>query len=181
MFVGPDRCGKTQIAKELSKILKIPVYKASSEHENFLNKQNHFLNDLQYADPARLDLIKQLNCSIIFDRWFPCEFVYSTFFNRETDLKAIAFLDSEYAKLDTKIIFCTRKSFVGIQDDLNSVLNQKALEQISIIYEDFLQQSMCVSYKLYVDDENLNREIKEIIEFLDVDVNDVSDFKKELI
>ena len=48
MLVGPDRCGKTEIAKELSKRTGIPRFKASTEHDTYLNGLSGFLNQLLY-------------------------------------------------------------------------------------------------------------------------------------
>ena len=55
-FVGPDRCGKTEISKATSAAIGVPYFKASSEHDSFLSskvtKREAFLNQLRYADPA---------------------------------------------------------------------------------------------------------------------------------
>lgn len=166
MLVGPDRCGKTNIASALSQLLSIPVYKASNEHGNFLRAQEKFLTSLCYADPARLDLIKQLRANVIFDRGYPCEAVYSQVFKRQTNYDMIYQLDSEYAVLGLKIILCTRKSFNGISDDLNTKLKNNVLESISNKYQQFLSTSKCDVLTLYVDDENINRELEEINKFI---------------
>lgn len=167
IFCGPDRCGKTTILSQLSKLTNIKVYKSSSEHANFLNAQNKFLYESRYADPARFDLIKQLDINVIFDRSYPCEYAYANYYKREYDLLMLKHLDELYSAIDAKIIFCTRKSFYGISDNLDKKLNENALTQISKYYEEFLEQSKCKILKLYVDDEDLDREISEILEFLD--------------
>jgi hypothetical protein len=63
-------------------------------------------------------------------------------------------------------VFCTRKSFVGIQDDLDARLDSTALANISSMYEGFLQWTLCKHLKVFVDDENLEREASEIMGFL---------------
>lgn len=167
LIVGPDRCGKSNIAQALSERINVKVFKASSEHHAFLNDQTKFINDLRIADPRVCDFVFQTRVSVIFDRGFPCERVYSEFFNRETDLTVLRKLDEQYARMNAKIIFCTRKSFEGIVDDLDSKLDSNALQMISELYKAFLLTSKCSSLTLFVDDENLDREVTEIIRFLE--------------
>ena len=166
-LVGADRCGKTQIGHELSRRLGLPYYKAATEHAGFLKNQDRFINDIRYSCPARLDLLKQVGTGIVYDRGFPCEWVYSQFYNRKTDEEAIRYLDDEYAKLGASIILCTRSSFEGIVDDLDDRLNGESLQEISNLYETFLKSSKCKTLKLIVDDEDLQREISDILNFLE--------------
>jgi hypothetical protein len=46
------------------------------------------------------------------------------------------------------------------------LLNSHALTKIATIYEDALRWSKCDSHVLYVDDENLDREISDVMKFL---------------
>jgi len=163
---GPDRCGKTNILRELEKRLHVPYFKASQEHENFLHSQDQFLNELRYADPRVADMLYQTGFSILVDRAYMCEWVYAQFFNRETDMRMLRKMDDAYCKLDAKILICTRKSFVGIEDDLDPKLNGEALQKISDLYTDFTKWTKCQTYTLYVDDEDINREVEEILEFI---------------
>lgn len=163
---GHDKSGKSNIIVELSKRLNIPSYKSSSEHNNFLISQNRFKCDIEYACPARLDLIKQTKQSVIFDRAYPSEYVYSLFYNRDTNLQSLQMLDEEYAKLGAKIIICQRKNLDGIVDDLDPKLDSRALQEIAQLYDAFTSVTSCKVYKLYVDDEDLDREVNEIIDFL---------------
>lgn len=181
-LVGPDMTGKTNIAQALSQKIHIPIYKASTEHNNFLSKQDRFISDIRYSCPARLDLLKQTNLSVIYDRGYPCEWVYSQFFNRQTDLAAIEHLDQEYSALNAKIICCTRKSFAGINDDLDPRINQQALEKLHKLYQDFLNITKCNSYTLFVDDQNITREIDEILKFIyDIDFIQQLKFETNLL
>lgn len=166
LFVGADMCGKTQIAHELSRRINVPTFKASSEHKSFLDAQNQFIQQLRHADPRVLDLLKQTGHSVIFDRAYPCEKVYAEFFNRPTDASALEHLDIEYSKLGAKIVICHRSSYDGIVDDLDSKLDSKALQTIDLLYQKFLHWTRCETLLLNVDDENLDREVNDIMEFL---------------
>lgn len=163
---GPDRTGKTEITKSLSSFLGVPRYKASTEHNGFLSNQERFLNDIRYSCPARLDLLKQLNSGVVYDRGYPCEWVYSRFFKRQTDDGAIKWLDSQYAELGAVIVITARRSFKGIVDDLNDSICEPELNELSSLYNDFASVTSCRVLKLYVDDENLQREISDIVNFL---------------
>ena len=68
--------------------------------------------------------------------------------------------------MGARILICTRKSFVGITDDLNPNLDEVALQKISDLYAEFAKWTKCKTYTLYVDDENINREISEILTWM---------------
>jgi len=163
---GPDRCGKTNILREIERLTDVPYYKASNEHRNFVSSQEHFINELRYSDPKMVDFLYQTGISVLVDRSYMCEFSYAQFFNRSTDMRMLRELDNEYAKLNTKILICTRKSFIGIKDDLDPKLDEVALQKISSLYQDFIKWTKCQTYTLYVDDENLDREIDEVLRFM---------------
>lgn len=167
-FVGPDMCGKTQIAKKLSSVINVPYFKASSEHDSFLTSKDakDFLNQLRYADPRVFDVLKQTRYSLIFDRGFPCEYAYSHVLKRETDLTMLKHMDEMWSSIDARIILCRRSDYTHIVDDLCSDITGEILGQIENAYHDFLKWSKCKSYILNVDDEDLEREVNTIIQYL---------------
>ena len=172
-FVGPDMCGKTEISKALSRMTDISYFKASSEHNAFLTFRGEkkdprelFLNQLRYADPRVMDLLKQTGTSVIFDRGYPCEYAYSKVFGRETDERMLKHLDEEWSKLDARIVLCYRSSYVGIVDDLDPKVNGEMLQKLHNAYAEFAKWSKCKLLKLNVDDENLQREVDEVHYFI---------------
>lgn len=171
MFVGADMCGKTQIAKEFGRLSGIPYFKASSEHDSYLSskvsKREAFLNQLRYADPRVFDVLKQTGHSILFDRAYPCEAVYSRVMGRETDEQMLQHMDEMWASIDAKIVFCHRNSYVGIVDDLDPKIDSNVLQRIHDGYVEFLRTTKCNVLHLNVDDEDLVREISDIYAFLD--------------
>ncbi len=170
MFVGSDMTGKTQIAKELSRITFVPYFKATSEHTTFLSSRystnDQFLNQLRFADPRVFDLLRQTGHSVIFDRAYPCEFSYSKVLGRETDLKMLHHVDESWASIGTKIVFCHRSSYKGIVDDLDPTIEEKHLQQLHDAYEEFIGWTKCQVLRLNVDDENLDREVNEVMKFI---------------
>lgn len=170
-FVGPDMTGKTEISKAVSKALNIPYFKATSEHTSFLSTRvstsDQFLNQLRFADPRVLDILRQTGHSVVFDRGFPCEYAYSRVFGRETDLVMLKHIDEAYARLGAVVVFCYRSSYEGIKDDLDPTVGQELLDRLHAAYEDFAGWTKCRLLRLNVDDECLDREVREVIEFVD--------------
>ena len=163
---GPDMCGKTQIAKELARQLEIPYFKASSEHDTYLSRKTLFINQLRYADTRVVDLLTQTGHSIIFDRAYPCEWVYSAVMGRDTDLKVLMKVDTAFATLGAKIVICHRSSYKGILDDIDANINENKLIELADAYREFAELTKCEIMFLNVDDEDLTREVNEITEWL---------------
>jgi hypothetical protein len=166
IFAGPDMTGKSNIAKELSRQINVPYFKASSEHQTFLHDQDEFLLQLQHADPRLLDFLKQTGASAIFDRAYPCEWVYSQLLGRDTDFEVLEHLDDEYAKLDARLIICVRKNYDGIVDDIQPKFGPKVLMQQDELYQNFEIWTKLRTMVLYTDDEDLTQQVKEIRYFL---------------
>lgn len=169
-FVGPDMCGKTEIAHEVSKMLAVPYFKATSEHTSFLSSRvstnDQFKNQLRFADPRVYDLLRQTGHSVVFDRGFPCEYAYSQVLNRETDMVMIRHMDEAWASLDARVILCHRSSYAGIVDDLDPTIEVNMLNKLHDAYMDFASWTKCKLLKLNVDDEDLRREVIDILTYL---------------
>ena len=170
IFDGPDGCGKTNIANALSELLRIPVFKNQFEWDNFdLDVSgNYFINAIRYQHPYILSFLKQTGNSVIFDRAHPSEFAYSRVFGRETCEKSLKLCDDMSAELSAKIIIPYRSSYNDVEDEYG--VTPAHLERIESEYRDFANHTKCDVYFLNVDDEDLSREIAEIIDFLGVNV-----------
>lgn len=160
-------CGKTQIAQALSRVTGVPYFKASSEHDSFLSsrtsKREAFLNQLRYADPRVFDVLNQTRYGLIFDRGFPCEYAYSLVFNRDTDLKMLIHMDEMWASIGARIVFCHRSDYTNVVDDLDPTVQGEVLQRVHDAYLDFFKFTKCKVIHLNVDDEDLNREVADII------------------
>lgn len=165
-FVGPDMCGKTQIAKHVARYLRVPYFKASDEHNSYLSKKDRFINQLRYADMRVFDVLKQTGQSVVFDRGYPCEWVYSQVFERETDMDVLKLEDESYASLGATIILCHRSSYAGIVDDIDPRIENHVLCELHDAYFDFAKWTKCRLLKVNVDDEDLERETREIVDFV---------------
>lgn len=172
-FVGPDMCGKTEIAKATAAATGVPYFKASSEHESFLSsrvsRREGFLNQLRYADPRVFDVLKQSGYGLIFDRGYPCEYAYSAVLGRATDMVMLTHMDEMWASIGACIVLCYReKGYADIVDDLDPSLNGGLLLEIEKAYRQFALLTKCHLLRLAVDDEDLAREVSEVRAFLGV-------------
>ena len=167
IFAGPDMCAKTSLSKELSARTGIPYFKASSEHQNFLKTPERFILNTQYADTRMLDFLTQTKHSVILDRSYVCEYVYSSMFKRTRDTETLMSIDRGFARLGAKIIFLKRKSYAGIVDNLNPKINEPVLKEIEFLYQEFLEShTACEWYTICVDDYDLSRQMRDIETFI---------------
>lgn len=114
LVVGPDRVGKTTLVKHLSEMLLIPSFKCPSEKEIF---KSGGLSSLAF-DYSLTQFLQQTGYRFISDRAYPCEWVYSTVFKRETDYDLLVRIDEQHAILGTKILFVYSSELPHEEDDL---------------------------------------------------------------
>jgi len=167
IFEGPDRCGKSNIAQELSKRLDIPYFKNKRESKFFKADPGYFVKALKYADPYFISYLQQTKASIILDRSFPSEWVYSQAFNRETNLDILRMVDGLYAGIGAKIIIPTRKDYALCSPDQFEEIDKEMLVKLDGLYTDFESWTSCETKRINVDDEDLERELSEIMPFLE--------------
>lgn len=165
-FEGPDRCGKSEIAAELSRQTSVPVFKNSGEWFTDLRDPSYFKNLLVYGATFLADFMQQTGVDVIMDRNYASEWVYSRYFNRETNEEILRKVDDKFAASGGKIVICRRKSYNGIRDDLHDYIDADTLQGLDSLYEEFTSWTSCEVLTVWVDDENLEREIKEITEWL---------------
>ena len=167
-FIGPDMTGKSNIAGELSHRLEVPVFKNSGEWSTKLDSTDYFLNLLRYGGPFLMDFISQTNVSVILDRFYPCELIYADAFERETDMSVISWMDEKFAAADGKFIICVRKSYHGLVDDqYPDDLPIEMLQKLDRLYREFAKTTQCDCLLLETDDFDLDRQISDIMNFLE--------------
>lgn len=163
---GPDKVGKSEIAKELSQCTGTPVFKNTGEWSTDLKDSSYFKNLLVYGGTFLIDFLQQTKTDVILDRHYPSEWVYSQYFGRETEMAVLKKIDEKFWDLGGKIVICRRKNYDGIQDDLHHYIDAGVLVKLDALYEEFAKWTKCDVYTLWVDDEDLQREVKEIREWL---------------
>ncbi len=56
-------------------------------------------------DYSLTHFLSQTGHKFVSDRGYPCEYVYSRVFNRETDMELLRQIDTQHAKLGTNILY----------------------------------------------------------------------------
>ena len=165
IFDGPDMCGKTEMAHALSPIIQAPYFKNESEWEYFENDPSYFRNALVYGDTFFYSYLQQTGASVILDRSYPSEWVYSRIFLRVTNQKALREIDKKAHSLNTKIVIPYRTSYEGLEDQFSSITPSR-LTEIEMLYRKFSEWTLCDTLLLNVDSEDLDEEISEILNFI---------------
>lgn len=166
IFDGPDRCGKSEMSKHLASILGIPYFKNESEWNAFSNDKEYFSNAMKYGDDFFYRFLRDTGVSCILDRSYPSEWVYSKVYGRKTHDDSLKWIDGIASSIGTKIIVPYRSSYAGMRDDIHDI-DDEHLQKIHNEYVNFLGWTSCKSLHICVDDENLDREMSEIAEFLE--------------
>lgn len=101
LIVGPDGVGKTTVARRMSELTGIPTFKCPSEKRIFREGGRSSLA----FDYTLTHFLEQTGFRFISDRGYPCEWVYSRVFGRETDTPLLEDIDIAHARLGTVILY----------------------------------------------------------------------------
>ena len=165
IFDGPDMCGKTEMAQELSSRLGIPYFKNEGEWDFFEKDPKYFANCVRYGATFFCSFLRQSGYSVIMDRGHHSEWVYSQVFDRETNLSALTAVDKAFAALGAVVIVPFRTSYDGLVDQFEAV-TPKRLREIDKKYKKIQEWTACEVFFINVDDEDLEREMTDILGFL---------------
>lgn len=114
LVVGPDRVGKTTLVGHLSRITGIPSFKCPSEKQIFKDGGRSSLA----FDYTLTHFLAQTGVRFISDRGYPCEWVYSQVYERETDFDLLRKIDDAHANLGTTIVLVQSSVPPREEDDL---------------------------------------------------------------
>ncbi len=165
---GTERTGKTNIAAGLSKRLGLPIFKAQVQKKFFMGDRSQFLPFLRFGETTLADFLEQTGTSVILDRNYPSEVVYSKHFNRPTDHDVVAQLDEAYARMGALIVVCTRlQGYAGRVDEDDLTIKEDQITAIDTLYKKHVPQLKAKHVVLDTSDENLERELDEIVAALE--------------
>ena len=159
LFDGPDKVGKSSIAKELSKVLDIPYFKFT-KHDYWAKKEYELAT--KFDQPFLAELLRMTGYSLIIDRGYPSEYAYAPVFDRELDEKLILDLDDMFSKLNTTIVICTKGNIVEHDEKAPIEKQDKLIER----YKDFYNNTKCNKIYLETSLVDLDKQIKTITERL---------------
>jgi len=165
---GTERTGKTNIATALSKRTDIPIFKAQVQKKFFMGDRSQFLPFLKFGETTLADFLEQTGTSVILDRNWPSEIVYSEYFNRPTDADVTKQLDAAYASMGALIVVCTRlQGYAGRVDEDDKTIREEQITAIDKLYKKRVSQVKTRHMFLDTSDEDLERELREIITALE--------------
>ena len=161
---GPDETGKTHIAKALCEEFGLQYWK-NEDNEEFEKREFHTLLKFHYAKlPKMCKLFQGMESGVVFDRNFITEAVYSKVFNRPTYPEVLEQLNKDYAELKAVTVYCYKTDYRKFEDPHVNVERMKEIEEEYMRY--FMNHIEIPTLMLDTTDENLQRQIKTIKEFL---------------
>lgn len=157
-FVGLDNTGKTSIAKELAKQLKVPYFKDIAYKENFFGSteyvvhSNTMLLELMGAGAVK---------SIILDRFVLDELVYGKAYDRDSNYQIIGQLVKDFIHYGTRIVYCHKQKY--LVDDKVPITIQRSVNKY---YNEWFNAQVTDYIALDTTDENLEKQLQTIIKWL---------------
>ena len=161
IFEGPDLCGKTNIAEAVAQQLGVPLYKSGREHDLFHDKDAQYLT-LKYGNYEMIKLLDTTQANVIFDRFFPSEWVYSQVYDRTRDLDLVLEYDKYWASLGGKIVWLDKPEMDG-EDEL---IEKSRYNEIRQKYEQYMSLTSCEVFKLDTTDRDLETQVNKICNFI---------------
>lgn len=164
---GPDRCGKTTIAKKLAKIYNLEYWRYSSVDETLRNDPNAFANILKYyysQIPQFAEMLINQNSGLILDRNYITEWVYSQLFGRASYPGIVKQLEKKYSEMNGVIIYCWKEDYGEFEDEF---VNKEQINEIKTLYGIYLlNHAKMPILSLNTTNENLEEQLKTINDFL---------------
>lgn len=136
LIIGPDRVGKTTLAGKLSKLSGIPTFKCPSEKQIFKQGGRSSLA----FDYTLTHFLSQTGYRFISDRAYPCEWVYSRVFGRDSDDQLLHLIDEAHANLGTVILLVRSSTVPREEDDL---VSKEDYPRVLDMYDRFRQWTSC--------------------------------------
>lgn len=160
LFDSPDGTGKTNIAQALSFDMKLPYFRMDSQHDNW--RKGKFKEALEFDQTYLSEFLWQTQYSVIIDRAYPSEWVYSRAFGRETNAEVLRMVDEKFAKMGTHIIMPLRHDYSKNRKD--EVIPNEMLPKIHDVYQEFAEWTKCTVIQIYVDgfDDQLIKELPAV-------------------
>ncbi|MBC8408729.1 MAG: hypothetical protein H8E12_08440 [Rhodobacteraceae bacterium] len=161
IWEGCDGCGKTNIAAAVSERLGIPVYKSGLEDQMFHDKDSQYLV-LRHGNYEMIKLLDVTNSNVMFDRFFPSEWVYSQVFDRQQDLDTVLALDKYWSQLGGKIIWLDKPNI----EENDELVPRSKYNEIRKKYKEYMKLTKCDVLYLDTTDRDLEKQVDLISKFI---------------
>ena len=161
---GCDKTLKSLFAERLTHLLHVPTYKNKGEWSSKLDSSTYWRDLLEFGGTFLIDFMEQVRPSVILDRFYPSEWVYSQVFNRETNFEVLRWMDERFNAMGGIIILFRRRSYQGFVDDLHVEIDATMLERLDAKYEEFKSWTKCRVVEVWLETEDLQKETDYIIQ-----------------
>lgn len=176
IVVGTEGVGKTPLAKALANHYAKPYFKFQNEVQA-LKSTEHPGQHMLWFDYGLTQLMFQTGLSIVSDRGFPCEYVYSSYFKRKTDEHLLAQIEENHAALGTVIVH-VRDSKIAEHAKEDEHVHRDHIPKIQALYDIILATTICkkVTYDVSTsalcerDEDRMAIDLPNLIELIDREV-----------
>lgn len=167
IFDSPDGTGKTNISQALSLDLKVPYFRMATQHDNW--RKGKFKEALEFDQTYIAEFLRQTKTSVIIDRAYPSEWVYSQVYKRETNMDVLDLVDAKFASMGAFIVIPVRRDYAKARAD--EVVENSMLPVLHEKYMEFRKWTRCKTITIYVDDfeDDLLKEMHVLKPELDFD------------
>jgi thymidylate kinase len=167
IFGGPDRCGKTTLAREVSRVMNIPYFKAPNQQVVAEKNPDIFKLQTKWAEPRINEFIAQTGTSVVMDRGFPCDYVYSKVLGREAEWTAIWELDSLYSMMNAFLIFTLKENYDNTELDAWKKIDRNVLHQLDREYRVYAEVLTKIpTLIVHTDERKTDDYVKQIAKFV---------------
>lgn len=139
LVVGPDGVGKTTVVQHLARMTGIPSFKCPTEKQIFKSHGGAGRQSLVF-DYMLTHFLQQTGLRFISDRAYPCEWVYSRVFGRETDRQLLSLIDEMHSNIGTKILYLYSSTQPTVEDD---IVPSDAYWDVKKTYDGFCEWTSC--------------------------------------
>ena len=175
IFDGPDNCGKTSIAKLISKIETIRYFKHQGVTKlNFRDPNVALVSECN--ELYSLDLIKTLNMNVLIDRHYPSDFVYGHIYRNRSEYslrKVDEFMSNIVNHL---IVICYKDALVP---KIDNFVPDADIKVITDRFKYFYEWSHSRVLLLNTTDQNIMKQVEAICGAIE-DVKSGEFFKRKV-
>lgn len=161
LFFGPDRSGKTTIARAASDLFGLRYFKNGAESKMFAQNPKDFRAYVDITAPLTINILRQVHPDgLVLDRFTPCEYAYGHAFGRDVNDELIWWADQQLTDMDFFYVYCFKNEYVNWDDDPRKL---ERMLDIKRWYSSYISKSKMSGITLETSDENVDSQLVNIL------------------